>query len=135
MDLDGMKRKCKESLQQLQMVIVGETASLGGKLGKMDREVASLQSIVVALRRSIFGESLEARRKLEDQIKQFQVAKIELQAAVQEANRLQSNIEDLGQRLLAKEQETSRLQAAAEVNTASLRACTGHIRPETRNVA
>ena len=135
MDLDGMKRKCKESLQQLQMVIVGETASLGGKLGKMDREVASLQSIVVALRRSIFGESLEARRKLEDQIKQFQVAKIELQAAVQEANRLQSNIEDLGQRLLAKEQETSRLQAAAEVNTASLRACRGHIRPETRNVA
>ena len=131
MDLDGMKRKCKESLQQLQMVIVGETASLGGKLGKMDREVASLQSIVVALRRSIFGESLEARRKLEDQIKQFQVAKNELQAAVQEANRLQSNMEDLGQRLLAKEQETSRLQAAAEVNTASLRACTGHIRPET----
>lgn len=115
MALDGMKRQCQESFEELRTVVVGETARLGAKLGKMDREVASLQRIVAALRSSMLGESLEARRKLEGQIKNCKAAGVELHAAVQEASRHQSILEDLGQRLLAKEQETCRLRAAVRV--------------------
>ena len=114
MQLHEAESRWRLEMAKMRMAGAEEAETVAGKVEAMGGQVTRLQSVEAALERGVLG-LLESRRHLEGQMARGSAPKQDLERAGEEIARLQANIEGLGKRLRAREDEMGKLREAMQV--------------------
>ncbi len=114
MQLQDLKNIFQLGLGKLRTAVISKVGAISSKVDSIEREVLSLQGIGTSLR-SNMQHLLDSHQDLENQIKHRMVSRDQFRLANNEIERQKARVDEINQRLQAKDDEMIQLDRAFQV--------------------